>query len=840
MAVKTNNQPAPQRQTVLTFASPSVADILFYETVDGQRIGTAVPDYGTPHPDTRRWPNHKLVFIQNDDETGQLLRYYYAADRDAQDTYNYELNDGVELTRTYVIPRDQYPSAIPIPVGGYPDTLYPDYGFVGDTIADIGEVLRGHYIAVQRKFQPIIKVETLYDPVLEQNGTVTTTLKPFDFELGDESLVSDNGVIYEVKYVNQFHSVLIESEEGFGQPLQRRPIINFVSPNIGDTLFYEVVPATGETVPAYGTPHPDSVTWPNHKLVYIDPEGGSNGHLQRFFYAEDRNDQEEHNWTVTYPYAGITTAPRFSCIFILPEEGYEPETIGSSHPLDQGGSTPPENEKFIGAKLVSERQVDTGIKEIDSVYLAVERIYDKVPSTTEQESYNAKISYPYSGNINFPRTERTYIIPRSDLATAVIPSASLNLQGATLADRRVDRFENQPEESLYVLVTVVHDKIPLLSDVTPGGGSEFLKGFGYSISRPYGDAAYPRVTWKIPAIKVGYTPTSNYTLCPITGYTTLKLTDELIAVDEENVNTLVLQRVYDKLPGPDFDFEVREKFADVPEGFIVERKVEELKTPVESSTAIGALNSTAPNNPDGAIIKTELSPIGGDNTVVLSKGSTRLTVTFGNLVSYDLDEETGTVYPVTEEIVPEGTVGTSVGSDGTYSTIRALNQYFAVKTTRKSTTLTSRTYETVINWAWPPVLKALRFFAVNDKAGELVRYGYDYELKESYSGPCKANVTEAWAKNAQVAPAITTMIPTAMDFDFPLTRNFSIPRCLHPTITLTEVVGTTHPELEYTVTEKTFGATNYVDWPSSIVASYSQTPYRGGYKRETITVYKPS
>lgn len=1039
MAIKTNSQPAPQRQTVLTFATPSVADILFYETVDGQRIGTAVPEYGTPHPDSRRWPNHKLVFIQNDDDTGQLLRYYYAADRESQDDYNYELNDGVAVTRTYVLPRDKYPADLPVPEGGYPDTLFPDYGFVGDTIADVGDVLRGHYIVVQRKFEPITRTESLYDSVLEvnklttttikpfgyqlsddnlesgggtvyevkfanqfhsllieseagvgyplqrqsvltfvtplvadilfyetvpslgadipeygqphpdptnwpnhklvyvdtedsgkghlqrwyyaadrdsqdeynyelaegqsltrtyvipredyptvftypaggtpdevyseygfvgdnlvdigtplnglyvaiqrkyepitrtdiqydsvleQNGTVITRIKPFNYQLSDDGLVSDNGVIYEVKYVNQFHSLLIESEEGIAHPLQRKPIINFVSPNIGDTLFYEVVPVNGDEVPEYGTAHPDAATWPNHKLVYVEPEGGSNGHLQKFFYAANRIEQEEHNWTISYPYAGITTAPRFSCIFVLPEATYSPAAIGSAHPITTG--------IFSGAKLVSERQVDTGLKEIDSVYIAVERIYDKVPTISQQEGYNAKISYPYSGNTNFPRTERTYIIPRADLATAVIPSASLDLQGATLADRRVDRFENQPEESLYVLVTVVHDKIPLLSDLTPGGGSDFLKGFGYTVTRPYGSVTYPRVTWKIPAIKAGYTSTANYTLCPITGYTTLKLIDESVQVSEDNVNTLTLVRVYEKFPGPDLDTEVREKFADVPEGFIVERKIEEIRTPVDAATAIGGLDSTGPNNPSGAIIKTELSPMGGDNTVVLSKGSTRLTVTFGNLVSYDYDEETGLVYPVTEEIVPEGTVGAGLDSSGFYSTVRALNQYFAVKTTRKATTLQSREYQNVVNWSWPSVLKYLNFFAVEDKAGELVRFGYDYELKESYSGPCKATVQESWSRSPVAVPSVTAMMPASMSFDFPLTRDFSIPRCLHGPLSITEVIGTNHPDLAYTVTTKNWPATNYTDWPSQILGSVDQTPYRGGYKMTRVYVFKPA
>lgn len=218
MAVKTSSQPAPQRQTVLTFASPSVADILFYETVDGQRIGTAVPDYGTPHPDTRKWPNHKLVFIQNDDETGQILRYYYAADREAQDRYNYELTTGERLVRTYVIPRSEYPGSFVAPTGGTPDMVFTAYGFVGESLVDIGEPLSGHYVAIQRVYTPINTYEFPYRESIDGNVKVTRTLKPAGYELSDDSLQSVPGTVYEVAYGNEFHNVLIKTEEGIRAP----------------------------------------------------------------------------------------------------------------------------------------------------------------------------------------------------------------------------------------------------------------------------------------------------------------------------------------------------------------------------------------------------------------------------------------------------------------------------------------------------------------------------------------------------------------------------------------------------------------------------------------------
>ena len=109
------NQPSPQRQTVLTFVSPNVQDLLFYETVDAQRVGRTPPAYGTAHPNTDKFPDHKLVYVRQSDPTGQLYQYFYAASRASQDSYNFEYSQASlgsskfnTVVRTYVIPRADF------------------------------------------------------------------------------------------------------------------------------------------------------------------------------------------------------------------------------------------------------------------------------------------------------------------------------------------------------------------------------------------------------------------------------------------------------------------------------------------------------------------------------------------------------------------------------------------------------------------------------------------------------------------------------------------------------------------------------------------------------------
>lgn len=110
--------PSPQRQRILTFPTPNVNDILFFETEYANLIGKDVPEYGSKHPDFRKWPDHRLVFIETPDEQNTLYRFYYAADQTDQDDDNWSFVqadiggskfDAVQ--RDYVIRRSEFDPA---------------------------------------------------------------------------------------------------------------------------------------------------------------------------------------------------------------------------------------------------------------------------------------------------------------------------------------------------------------------------------------------------------------------------------------------------------------------------------------------------------------------------------------------------------------------------------------------------------------------------------------------------------------------------------------------------------------------------------------------------------
>ena len=155
--------PSPQRQSVVTFPTPNVNDILFFESVDAEQVGTEIPEYGSKHPDSKKWPNHRLVHVEAADpkQQNRYYRYYYAADQLDQDNDNWSHTEadigGTKfdaVARDYVIRRSEFDPELPamgdtipnVPVDKFPST------------ARVDELNQSHtdtYVLAQRKQTPI-------------------------------------------------------------------------------------------------------------------------------------------------------------------------------------------------------------------------------------------------------------------------------------------------------------------------------------------------------------------------------------------------------------------------------------------------------------------------------------------------------------------------------------------------------------------------------------------------------------------------------------------------------------------------------------------------------------
>jgi hypothetical protein len=130
---------APYRQDRKTFPTALSTDVIFSEVRDCNRVD--FPEYGTVHPNTKKWPNHKLVYIKPVDiERNEIFEFFYAADRDNQDYYNFASGyrniignvGGREfrnVQRVYVTPRESFaPYDIPF---GTPMPNVPEDKFEG-------------------------------------------------------------------------------------------------------------------------------------------------------------------------------------------------------------------------------------------------------------------------------------------------------------------------------------------------------------------------------------------------------------------------------------------------------------------------------------------------------------------------------------------------------------------------------------------------------------------------------------------------------------------------------------------------------------------------------------
>ena len=147
---------APFRQDRKIFPTPIIGDVLFSEVRDCNRI--LIPEYGTPHPDANKWPDHKLVYVKSVDiERDGLFEFFYAAERQNQDLYNFSSSyrniignvGGREfriVQRSYVTLRESF-QPLDIPFG----TVMPDI--------PEGKFEGVEYVFFDRQQQPIPEQE---------------------------------------------------------------------------------------------------------------------------------------------------------------------------------------------------------------------------------------------------------------------------------------------------------------------------------------------------------------------------------------------------------------------------------------------------------------------------------------------------------------------------------------------------------------------------------------------------------------------------------------------------------------------------------------------------------
>lgn len=145
------------------------------------------------------------------------------------------------------------------------------------------------------------------------------------------------------------------------------------------------------------------------------------------------------------------------------------------------------------------------------------------------------------------------------------------------------------------------------------------------------------------------------------------------------------------------------------------------------------------------------------------------------------------------------------------------------------------------NYSWPPVLETIELMDWVRKDGSTEIYPRVTYNPEGYSGPCRSLTTVTWSKTAFAIPKVDQMLPTGIHYSSPY-YNVNTSECLHPALTMQcDILSIYDPVYaQNTGSARVFEETNYSQWPSSLTADDDQSPFRGGYLRATVTVYKPS
>lgn len=208
----------------------------------------------------------------------------------------------------------------------------------------------------------------------------------------------------------------------------------------------------------------------------------------------------------------------------------------------------------------------------------------------------------------------------------------------------------------------------------------------------------------------------------------------------------------------------------------------------------------------------------------------------------ELDEETGTARQFCQTKVLAGTAGSGV-SGGDFAEVKPLNTLWSIKTTRRAAGMAGSpgtVYSTpiIVDYYWPPVLTSITQTPWVRKDGTTQMFTFPNYLRYAYNGPCLALKEEQWTASAPALVPPLVMDPMPIVYRGPNIQ-FSIPACLHGNYTFNEEVGSLDPVWNVGTFSQTFPATNFVDWPTSIVASFSTRRMYGGFLRQKITVYRP-
>lgn len=575
------------------------------------------------------------------------------------------------------------------------------------------------------------------------------------------------------------------------QAPQRQRTRVYPTPKIADVIIRQSFETTRIAIPAYGTAHPDTTQYPNHKLVFVRV-ADEQGLTFEFLYAADRSDQEDYNYEITYPYGGEIKYPRITRKYILPR-GDNSLTLGSADP---------------GTTL-------TGLYEY------------KQPG--------GQFGYKQPGGVF------TYEFQAITQATLVAQS---------------ERPLGDELNGLYVEVTRVYDVIPGSEDPTNSNGFGQVDN-GYTVERPIQDKNWVRLTWtlELPRTVADTYRKDNFDKCPISGYANLYLVSESIKSADDQNQTSKIVRVYEGDVSDNLGISTASVIGKSRE-FPGKMPPEKFLSYVETRTDINRILSPesitldSVSAPSGMLLLNSKVDPEGTNS-----GNRSVTATMyeaGSVSGKRWDDNLRDYVPYTVSVVSSDDGINYVETPGEQIEVQPINRYWSIVTreTPRETAAPQlvKEYYTSMAFTWPAVLPmagpgALVWDGLNRRVPSgsdtyIKELFYQFTLRRAWSGICKAKVRIWWQKSAPIINPIEAMQPTEIRVSWPIGK-IVVPPCLHGSYDFDGTTGDNNPDYGPANFEMHVDATNYTDWPESLLISSKNEPYKGGFRSEEVIIYSP-
>lgn len=169
--------PAPRIDPVFVWPTPNENDFLFYVEHNGDLPVNKTWEYGSAYLDPIKYPNHKLVYV-SPQTPDKWSKWYYAAEREAQDEYNWSVTNANiagfrfdAVAREYVFTREEF---------------IPDEPLMGTAMPDIPlNKFDADFVLAERQQIPTPDVELnsifIFEKRLYVKRCTITTIQTEDF-----------------------------------------------------------------------------------------------------------------------------------------------------------------------------------------------------------------------------------------------------------------------------------------------------------------------------------------------------------------------------------------------------------------------------------------------------------------------------------------------------------------------------------------------------------------------------------------------------------------------------------------------------------------------------------